>query len=117
MNKIILSTILASAIFSTGCASVGGTFSGYQSGTQVTEEQQNTFSIGKTTETELVKALGSPQQRQSIDGNIHCIYEYTEINHVSANKSESKTFIFGKNGRLTDIQSGAGSNKNPLLGG
>ena len=116
MNKIILSTILASAIFSMGCSTIDNAI-GYKSGTPISQEQISTFTIGETTWSQVVKTLGFPQQQQTINGNNNYVYKYTEINHFAAGKDEQARFIFDKDGRLTEIKLETGSNKNPLLGG
>ena len=93
-----------------------GCFSGYKEGTSITPAMTQSFVVGTTTTDEVKAQLGYPSQITNDAGMTQYIYNYTEINHIGANKDEKTVFEFSKEGKLKNIIRGRGaSSGNPLL--
>ncbi|MEW5250892.1 hypothetical protein [Microbulbifer discodermiae] len=114
MKKTLVIAALCATV--TGCGSISNPIGGYKNGTEVTAEQAAVFSRGKSTAADVRASLGAPQSQEQVGDDLHYIYNYSEINHFSPNKNESTRFIFGKGGKLKDVQKGKGNTSNPLLG-
>ncbi|MBU2708728.1 hypothetical protein KCM76_22235 [Zooshikella marina] len=96
-----------------GCAGVMA----YKSGTPISAAQTAEFKKGVTTRNQITTKFGAPQKTESVGNEIHYVYQYTEINHLAANRDESTRFVFNsKTGKLIDIQrSASAGNTNSLF--
>ncbi len=110
-------TVAAFAVLTivSGCASVENAMA-YKTGTEITPELQQQLKTGQTTREDTTRLLGAPQSIETVGQELHYVYNYSEINHLSANKSELTRIIFSPDGTLKEIQKGAGPVENPLLG-
>ncbi len=108
MKNIALCLILGVAAVTSGCA--------YKAGTEITQAEAAKFQIGKTTKSEILAALGTPQKMTQDGDDSWLEYSYSEINAFAGNKAEKTTFVIGKNDVLKNIMKGKGDDSgNPLL--
>ena len=112
--KLTVSAFAALTLVS-GCASVENAMA-YKTGTEITPTLQQQLKTGQTTREDTTRLLGAPHSIEAVGQELHYVYNYSEINHLSANKSELTRIIFGANGKLKEIQAGAGQVENPLVG-
>lgn len=121
MRTIFALAAVATAVALVGCAS---------SGVQVTEQQAQTFQVGKSTYPEVVSVLGEPTSvTSSTNGNRVAVYSYSAVASRPQNfipyigplvagydtKSSAVTFVFDPKGVLKETSStqsnlGAGAN-------
>jgi len=116
MKKILLPALLITSLFSTGCATLDNLQNeyAYKRGTNVTQEQIQSFKVSKTKKSDVIKLLGEPQLTK---GNI-IEYHYQQINHLSGGVDQTVQFVFSKKNLLVDIKKIAGSRfGNPLTDG
>ena len=88
----------------------------YKTGTLVTPAHIQQLKVGQSTVQDVTQLLGPPQSIENAGKDVHYVYNYTEINHLAANKSELTRIIFSPDEKLKQIQQGAGIPENPLLG-
>ena len=72
----------------------------YKSGTQVSDQQLVSFVKGKTTQTEVVKAIGQPQRKEPLNGKEIWYYDFNQVGVLFVNASESTVFEWSKKGSL-----------------
>ncbi len=107
MNKVVVGFLVA--LLATGCA--------YRQGTEVTEQQRDSFQVGVATVSDVETGLGAPQDIQKSGDEIHYVYEYQEINSFGPSKNEQVRFVFdARTKKLERVVKGQGSMKNPLAG-
>lgn len=114
MKKVLLAVSVA-ALFATGCASTD--LGAYKTGTEVTQAQLSGFQVGKSTQADVVQAIGQPARKQALGDKEVWYYDFTKIRHIGANVSESTVFEFDKSGKLLQSYKTGNSGKtgNALL--
>ena len=121
MRTVDFAASFLAAVLLAGCAA---------SGVQVTEQQAQSFQVGKTTYSDVVTALGEPTTvNSSSNGNRTAVYSYSSIASRPQNfipyvgplvsgydtKSSAVTFVFDSKGVLretTSSQNNMGSGAN-----
>ena len=78
IKDIITVSAISTVLAITGCAAVDDII-GFKSGNPASQEILNSFSNGLSTESDIISALGSPQDYRQIDGNKLLIYKYSSL--------------------------------------
>jgi outer membrane protein assembly factor BamE (lipoprotein component of BamABCDE complex) len=107
MKKLAIALVLGFSVVATGCA--------YKTGTEITQTQVSKFHAGTTTKSDILAALGTPQELKNDGADQWMVYNYNEISSLGANKNESTTFVIGTDGVLKQVMKGQGKESNPLL--
>lgn len=115
--KFIVAVSCAAALSACGTA---GDFGAYKTGTQVTDEQMQTFADKKTKQGDVVATVGQPQKKELLGAKEVWRYDYTQIGQaiIGKNISETTVFEFDKKGvLLSHYKTGGapGTSSNPLL--
>ncbi|PLV63674.1 MULTISPECIES: hypothetical protein [unclassified Erwinia] len=115
MNKKIIIALVFSASMLSGCSALD-----YKSGTQVSAQQMAQFQKGKTTQDQVVQAIGNPPKKAEVNGKEIWTYNYTKIAGLPLmpNVNESAIFEWSKKGELLNAYKSGGSqgeSDNPLL--
>jgi outer membrane protein assembly factor BamE len=126
MKKIIAVAVIGVATLLQGCAATDQltssvtssvqNFGKSETGTYISPETMRAFVDHKTTEAEVVAAVGHPQSRQDIGKREVWSYGYTKLSSFSKNVSETAVFEFDRNGVLQAHYktTGASSSENAL---
>jgi outer membrane protein assembly factor BamE len=92
-------------------------FSGYKTGTQITQQQMDAFQVGKTTKDQVLEAFGAASRREQLGDTQVWYYDYVNIKHFGKNVQEATVFEFDKKGVLTSKSksNAVGKTGNPLI--
>lgn len=112
---LALTAILASAALLPACSALD-----YKTGTQVTPQQLSQFQKGKTTQQQVINAIGYPAEKHELMGKEIWTYPFNKIAGMpfAPNISENTTFEWSTKGVLLDFYKSGGSpgkSGNPLL--
>jgi outer membrane protein assembly factor BamE len=116
MKKCVTLALLVSAsVLLHGCSALD-----YKSGTPVSSQQLAQFQKGKTTQQQVIGAIGQPANKSEVSGKEIWTYPYTKIAALpfAPNVNESTVFEWSSKGVLLDVyKSGAakGQSGNALL--
>jgi outer membrane protein assembly factor BamE (lipoprotein component of BamABCDE complex) len=113
--KQILIVLLALSFFLLGCAS---TPLDYKTGTEVTQTQMSQFTVGKTTQAEVIAAIGHPNKKAALAAKEIWYYDYNKVGALFGdNVSESTVFEWDALGKLLQFYKTGKSGKtgNTLL--
>ncbi|WP_338923893.1 outer membrane protein assembly factor BamE (plasmid) [Pseudomonas silesiensis] len=120
-NLLMSAAVLSLALLG-GCAQVGTVVKklDYATGTEVTDQQLKSFTKGKTTQDQVVAALGYPATKAEVTGKEIWSYPYTLIAALpfAPNKQETTVFEWSAKGVLLNFYKAGGSaggSANPLL--
>ncbi len=114
MRKTVFASVVASALLS-GCAS---TPLDYKTGTEITSEQIAQFAPGKTTQPQVISAVGQPNKKEALSGKEAWYYDYNKVSaFFGGNVSESTVFEWDSKGNLLQVYKTGKSGKtgNALL--
>jgi outer membrane protein assembly factor BamE len=121
-KNLLLSAAVLSLAMLGGCAQVGTVVKklDYATGTPVTDQQMQSFKKGKTTQDQVVAAIGYPSTKAEVTGKEVWSYPYTLIAALpfSPNKQETTVFEWSAKGVLLNFYKAggaAGTTGNPLL--
>lgn len=114
--KIITGAMFTVSLMTLSACAQFNDMTAYKTGTLVTPAHIQQLKVGQSTVLDVTQLLGPPQAIENAGKDVHYVYNYTEINHLSANKSELTRIVFSPNEKLKQIQQGAGKPDNPLLG-
>jgi len=83
----------------------------YKSGTQVSSQQLAQFQKGKTTQQQVITAIGHPSKKTEVGGKEIWTYPYTKIAALpfALNTNESIVFEWSSKGALLDAYKSGGS--------
>ncbi|QNP42021.1 outer membrane protein assembly factor BamE [Lysobacter terrestris] len=70
-------------------------------GTQVSQEQFDSFAVGKTRKADVTEALGHPQRREQLGDNQVWYYDFSKLSYGRAIE-EATVFEFNKSGVLVE---------------
>ena len=90
----------------------------YTNGVEVTDAQLDQISKGKTTSIEVIKLIGHPVRKDTMNGKELWIYPFTKIRHFGSNVNETTTIEFNSKGIVVDAYKAGGrsdSTGNPLV--
>ncbi|WP_455821163.1 hypothetical protein [Pseudomonas cerasi] len=115
MKAKTIAAIIFSLVTLTGCSALD-----YKSGTQISNQQLATFQKGKTSQDDVVKAVGYPPKKDEVNEKEVWSYPYTKIAAFPfmPNSSETTVFEWSKKGVLLNAYKSGGtaaSSDNPLL--
>lgn len=98
MKVLVLSAAMAAALLG-GCAALD-----HRTGTEVTQQQLDSLTKGKSTQTDVIKAIGQPSQKSMHKGREVWTYDFTLIAAMpfQSNKSEATVLEFDAKGVLLD---------------
>lgn len=106
MHRLLL--VILSSVMLTAC-NVGQP---YETGQYVSEHQMSQFNDGKTTQADVVAAIGHPNKKAQLSGKELWYYDYTKIVSFGTNINESSAFEFNSKGKLIQhYKTGARSQK------
>lgn len=113
MKKLISISLIASAVFFTGCASSP---LDYKTGTQVTQAQLDQFKPGSTQQ-QIIASIGQPNRKESVGAKELWYYDYQKVGAFGGNVSEATVFEFDSSAKLLQAyKTGkAGKSGNALL--
>ncbi|WP_115717578.1 hypothetical protein [Gallaecimonas mangrovi] len=118
MKTISSVVLLALGLSMSGCAAIDKVSHklGYETGVQVTAAQMKTFTDGKTTQKDVIKAIGHPMRKEMIRSTEAWYYDYTYIAPLpgQANTSEATVFEFNSKGILKSHYKTAAKSQDPL---
>jgi outer membrane protein assembly factor BamE len=121
-KTLLLSAAVLSLAMLGGCAQVGALTKklDYATGTPVTDQQLQSFKKGKTTQDQVVAAIGYPTSKAEVTGKEVWSYPYNLIAAMpfQENKQETTVFEWSSKGVLLNFYKAggsAGSTGNPLL--
>ena len=118
MRKLMFSVLLATPLLFAAPAANADMFK-HTSGTEITQEQLDAVTVGKTTKQDIMDAFGAPSRREQLGDSQVWYYDFTKIAVFSKDKSEATVFEFDKAGMVTSKgrAGGGGAPKtgNPLL--
>lgn len=115
MNKIILAAALAvSCLVHAPSAEA---FFNHTTGTEISQEQMDALTAGKTTKQEVMDAFGAPARREQLGDTQVWYYDYSKIASFGKNVNESTVLEFDAKGiLLSKSKSGStGKTGNALL--
>lgn len=115
MKKIILAAALAVPCLIH--APSAEAFLNHTTGTEISQEQMDALTVGKTTRQEVTEAFGAPARREQLGDTQVWYYDYSKIATFGKNISESTVLEFDSKGvLLSKSKSGStGATGNPLL--
>lgn len=112
-KNILLSAAVLSLAMLGGCAQVGSVMKklDYTTGTEVTEQQMQGFKKGKTTQEQVVAAIGYPATKSEFKGKEIWTYPYTLIAAMpfAPNKQENTVFEWNSRGVLLNAYKSGGT--------
>lgn len=99
-----------------GCATVSD-IGAYKSGIEVTQEQYDSLTAGKSKEADALAKIGHPSRKEQIGTTTTWYYDFTKIRHFGGNVNEATVLEFDKSGILRKKYKTGSSAKtgNPLL--
>ena len=77
-------------------------FKPYEEGIYVSQAQMEKFENGKTKQSDVVAAIGNPNNKSQIANGEAWHYDYTKISHFGQNINELSVFEFDAKGILTN---------------
>jgi outer membrane protein assembly factor BamE (lipoprotein component of BamABCDE complex) len=80
----------------TACGSVGNVLGDYEEGQRITDQQMRSFIDKKTTQDDVVAAVGQPNRKADADGKVIWYYDYQRIKSFGKNVNETTVFEFDK---------------------
>ena len=120
--KFSTTLIIAATISLSACGTVPGLsdLGAYKTGTQITQEQMNSITDGKSVQADVVSAVGQPNRKSQVGVKEIWYYDFNQIGQALIGKNISETTAFEFNAKGTLIShyktSGqSGSSSNPLL--
>ncbi|WP_274644786.1 outer membrane protein assembly factor BamE [Pseudomonas serbica] len=112
-KTLLLSAAVMSLALLGGCAQVNSVVKkmDYTTGTQVTDQQLQSFKKGKTTQDQVVAAIGYPASKAEVTGKEVWSYPYTLIAAMpfAPNKQETTVFEWNAKGVLLNFYKAGGS--------
>jgi outer membrane protein assembly factor BamE len=115
ITRFFVCVFLAASL--TACGTVGSVLGDYEEGRYITDQQMNAFTDKKTTQDDVVAAIGQPNRKADADGKVIWYYDYQRIKSFGKNINESAVFEFDKKKVLVTHYKtgGTASSSNPLL--
>lgn len=90
-------------------------FLAYKSGTEITQEQFDALTVGKSRKDDVIAAVGHPGRKEQLGDHQTWYYDFTKIRHFGGDVNESTVFEFDKAGKLVDkYKTANGKGGNPL---
>ncbi|WP_408601459.1 hypothetical protein [Pseudomonas sp. PLMAX] len=112
-KNILLSAAVLSLAMLGGCAQVGSITKklDYTTGTPVTDQQMQSFKKGKTTQDQVVAAIGYPASKAEVTGKEVWSYPYSLIAALpfQPNKQETTVFEWSSKGVLLNFYKAGGA--------
>ncbi|MBJ2293263.1 hypothetical protein JFT44_25420 [Pseudomonas sp. MF5691] len=107
MNKsIALALLISTSLLLHGCSALD-----YKTGTQVSAQQLAQFQKGKTTQPQVIAAIGHPPKKTEVSSKEIWTYPYTKIAALpfSPNINENTVFEWSSKGVLLDAYKSGGT--------
>ena len=108
MKKAILSAAVLLALG--GCS-----YLSMEKGTNISQATMEQIVVNKSTQSDVERIIGYPQNKQKLGGGEIWYYEFSKVGYLG-NKDEKTVFEFDKKGVVVKKYKTGGNSKNPLTG-